>query len=143
MKRRTKRLLIIFTLGFLATAGIVRAYYPEIWEKTGKPVEEHPLVSETLKTGEKKTQEIEEVLGEQVGQTQHQIETGELPVETIVEKIVNDSELVKEIQTHVETKVTEKTQEVQKLPEEAVAEIKKQVKKELHQQMCGEWLDQE
>lgn len=143
MKRRTKRLLVLFLLGFLATAGIVRAYYPDIWEKTGRSIEELPLVSETIKTGEQKTKELETVLGNQVKQTQQRVETGNLPVESIVEKVLHDSQLVQEIQTRVETTVTEKTQEIRDLPEEAVDQVKKEVKKELHQQMCEEWLSED
>ena len=143
MKHRTKRLLILFLLGFLATAGVVRAYFPDIWEKTGQPFEEYPVVAQTIKTGEQKTKEFEEVLGKQVKQTQDKVETGSLPVETIVNEVMNDSELVKEIQTRVETIVTEKTREIQELPEEAVDQIKKEIKKELHQQMCEEWLSEE
>lgn len=127
-------------LGFLATAGVVRAYYPDIWDKTGRSLEEQPFISETFKQGEQKTRELEEVLGKQVEQTHDRVESGSLPVETIVERVMNDSELAQEIQTRVETVVTEKTLKIQELPKETVDQVKQEVKQELQRQMCEEWL---
>ena len=141
MKQRTKRFLIFLLLGFLATAGTVKAYYPDIWEKTGRVLEEQPLISQALKQGEQKTRELEEVLGKQVEQTQDKVESGNFPVETIVSQVLNDSELAKEIQTRMETVVTEKTLEIQELPKEAVDQVKQGVKQELQRQMCEEWLN--
>ena len=143
MKRKTKKLLIWLTISLFLGVGIVRAKFPETWEQAKQVVESLPIVQENLHKGGEKIDEVEEVLGERIGEINTQIEQEELSVATLVDKVTQDSELGEEIKTQIETAVVEKTEEIKELPQEVVDEVRQQVRQEIRRQLCEEWLPEE
>jgi len=122
------------------TAGVVRAKYPELWQRTGQPIEQLPVVEKIMGVGGEQTQKVEDTLGERIEKINTRLETEGLSTDAIVKQIAGDNQLTTEIRTQVETIVNQKTQEIQELPQEAMEEIKKEVKQEIRKQMCEEWL---
>ena len=144
MRKRTKKAILLVIIGLFAAAGIVRAQFPQIWQKAAKTLEEEPMVEKVTKSGEEYAEKLDNVLGKKIEDVNTQVgEEQSLPVQTIIREVVGDSEIIREIQTQVETKVIEKTQEIQDLPQEAVEEIRRQVKAEFRKQICEEWLEED
>jgi len=144
MKKKTKKAILLVIIGLFVTAGIARAQFPQIWQKTAKTLGEEPIVEKVTRSGEEYAGKLDNVLGKKIEEVNTQVgEEQGLPVQTIVREVVGDSEIIREIQTRVETKVIEKTQEIQDLPQEAVEEIRRQVKAEFRKQICEEWLEED
>jgi len=144
MRKKTKKAILLVIIGLFVAAGIVRAQFPQTWQKATETLEEASVVEKATKSGEEYADKLDTVLGEKIEKVNTQAgEEQGLSVQTIVREVVGDSEIIREIQTQVETKVIEKTQEVQNLPQEAVEEIRRQVKAEFRKQICEEWLEED
>ncbi|OGD63703.1 hypothetical protein A2160_03370 [Candidatus Beckwithbacteria bacterium RBG_13_42_9] len=139
VKQILKRLFLILVLGILI-AWLVRSRYPEVWAKTGKPLEQLPLVAQVMNLGAQQAQVVGNVLGDKIENVNDQIQTEGLPASSMINNALNNSEISQEIKAQVEAIVNRKTQELQQLPQAAMDEVKKEVRKEVRKQMCEEWL---
>ena len=144
MRKRTKKTILLVIIGLFVAAAIVRAQFPQVWQKAAETLEEAPMVEKAAKSGEEYADKLDDVLGEKIEEVNTQVEKEQgLPIQTIVREVVGDSEIIREIQTQVETKVIEKTQEIENLPQEAIEEIRRQIKAEFRKQICEEWLEED
>lgn len=143
MKRKTKSILLWLVVAFFLSAGVVRAKYPDLWNRLVKSSLQNPLIEEISHKTAKQVNSVGEVLSQQIEDTNEQISEKNVDIPGLIENISGNSTLIKETRAEVEKVVTQKIEKVQELPDTAAKEVKKKVKKELYQEICQGWLEEE